>query len=582
MGKPPSSNDNILSLLDGLLDVVTKDIRTFVIFMATVASLIVSTPALLIALAVCILLKQLNLPFLVWGVIGINFILIGVYGFFFHIDVQVLFSHNKVLWLSIIHGKHYTLWKIPKVWYFAAPYGFLLGGLMSFAAQQKTDYLKQHQLALKEAQKDAKHNRLLSDKTCERKLKRLTKAHAGHNTILGVDRNTGETIVLSDSDANLHTLVVGTTGCGKTTALTNLMESAISRHLPLFYIDGKGDLGLAEKLQHYAEMNQVPFYRFSMLGDSDKYNPLASGGFTAKKDRIIALREWSEAHYRKIAEGYLQTVFKVLTTANIHLDLSTLSQYCDITKLSLLARELNDSALMKEVQELTNKRKDIESLIAEIDNIAKSELGHLFDCSQGKVIELKKAISEKAVIYIGLQPLAFPSYAETLGKLFINDLKSLLSEQLRDAQITPLPLMMLFDEFSVFAGEQIINLINQGRSAGAHAVLSTQSLSDIVAKGGQALQGQILNNVNNFIVLRQNYPPDAETLASVIGTKNDLQISSQISNVDGSLQGGGLAQIKSYIIHPDEIKRLQVGEAIVINKAKFTVKRVKFRRGQIQ
>jgi conjugal transfer pilus assembly protein TraD len=220
-------------------------------------------------------------------------------------------------------------------------------------------------------------------------------------------------------------------------------------------------------------------------------------------------------------------------------------------------------------------------LIAEIENIAKSELGHLFDCSEGKIIELRKAISEKAVIYVGLQPLAFPSYAETLGKLFINDLKSLLSEQLRQSTVTPIPLMLLFDEFSLFAGEQIINLINQGRSAGAHAVLSTQSLSDITAKGGQALLGQVLNNVNNFIILRQNFPADAEMLASVVGTCDNLNISAQISAEDGALQGGGISRMKSYIIHPDEIKRLELGEAIFMNKAKFLVQRVKLRRGRI-
>jgi len=40
------------------------------------------------------------------------------------------------------------------------------------------------------------------------------------------------------------------------------------------------------------------------------------------------------------------------------------------------------------------------------------------------------------------------------------------------------------DEFSSFPGNQVVNLINQGRSAGVHAVLATQSLSDIQIKGG--------------------------------------------------------------------------------------------------
>ena len=75
----------------------------------------------------------------------------------------------------------------------------------------------------------------------------------------------------------------------------------------------------------------------------------------------------------------------------------------------------------------------------------------------------------------------------------------------------------IFDEFSVFAGDQIVNLINQGREAGVCAVLATQSLSDISVVGGQALVGQILNNCNNYIIQRQNNPNDASVLADIIG-----------------------------------------------------------------
>jgi hypothetical protein len=94
-------------------------------------------------------------------------------------------------------------------------------------------------------------------------------------------------------------------------------------------------------------------------------------------------------------------------------------------------------------------------------------------------------------------------------------------------------LVMLLDKFSNFVGEQIINHLNQGGSVGVHAISSTQSLSDIVAKCGQSLQNQILNNLNNlnnFIILRQNYPQDAKTLASVLSTNNSMEVTSQFTH----------------------------------------------------
>jgi hypothetical protein len=84
------------------------------------------------------------------------------------------------------------------------------------------------------------------------------------------------------------------------------------------------------------------------------------------------------------------------------------------------------------------------------------------DSSQGKVLNLQEAIEQHAVIYFCLQPLAFPAYAEGLGKLIINDIKACAASRLQTKD--KLKIFTIFDEFSVFAGDQVINLINQGRS----------------------------------------------------------------------------------------------------------------------
>lgn len=383
-------------------------------------------------------------------------------------------------------------------------------------------------------------------------------------------------MIFKDEDANLHTLAVGTTGSGKTTALANFVESVITRKWPLFYVDGKGDYEFAKRIEQSAKSQNAPFYLFSMVGDSCKYNPISFGGFTSKKDRIIELREWSEDHYRKIAEGYLQTVFYTLEKANMSVNLHTLSKYLETESLLDLARKIKGEKLVDRISKLADKRKDIESLIAEIQNIAHSEIGHLFDCNESdKILTLAKAFKEKAVVYFCLQPLAFPAYASTLGKLVINDLKSLIASQLK--QQTKTNMLTIFDEFSVFAGDQVINLINQGRSAGVHAILATQSLSDIAIKGGKALLGQVLNNCNNYIIQRQNNPTDAEILANIIGTKDDFVITSQVAN-KGSTGAGSVRETKQFSVHPDEIKQLGRGIAILSSKQSSTLNKILVRK----
>ncbi len=70
---------------------------------------------------------------------------------------------------------------------------------------------------------------------------------------------------------------------------------------------------------------------------------------------------------------------------------------------------------------------------------------------------LKNIIENKGIAYFALPALKFPSFARVLGKLGIKDIKSVI-EPLEGSQ----PIFVI-DEFSIFAGEQVINLVNMGR-----------------------------------------------------------------------------------------------------------------------
>lgn len=233
---------------------------------------------------------------------------------------------------------------------------------------------------------------------------------------------------------------------------------------------------------------------------------------------------------------------------------------------------------MDKLIRLENNKKDISGLVAEIDNLINSEIGHLFDCSRGTVITLEKAYKEKAIVYFCLSPLAFPGYANTLGKLIINDLKSLMANNITHGYTDQI--YTIFDEFSVFAGDQIVNLINQGRSSGVCAVLATQSLSDISAVGGQSLVGQILNNCNNYIIHRQNNPMDPNILADIIGTKDAYKYTKTL--LSNNTQSDSISKTKEYIVHPEDIKMFKKGYAVVVNKTQSSSHIVKIRQGAIQ
>jgi hypothetical protein len=411
-------------------------------------------------------------------------------------------------------------------------------------------------------------------------------AHTMGGSIIGADKY-ARIVELTDRAANQHTLVLGTTGSGKTVTVCNVVESAINRGIPLIYIDGKGDYDLARRIVKYGEERGKPVSLFSMKGDSMRYNPLATGGFTSKKDRIIELRDWSEEHYKKLAEGYLQAVFKVMEACKIPCDMASLADNLDIKKLKALVRENeksipNAQSLMDELGNQDQASKSIESLTAEIRNFTASEIGPLFQIDENKpVLTLIDIIENNGIAYFCLPALEFPSMSQTLGRLVINDLKATMAQQLGKGDKKKV--YVVFDEFSVFAGEQVLNVINMGRSAGIHAVLSTQSLSDIASgrkDNADHFINQVVANCNNFILHRQNSPEDAEKLAAMMGTRNTLEYTAQVSQT-GPTNMGTVRRTRGFIAHPDEIKALQTGEAFFYAKENNKVSRIKARRSRI-
>ena len=411
-------------------------------------------------------------------------------------------------------------------------------------------------------------------------------ANTSSGSIIGTDRF-GKTISLNDSEANQHVLVLGTTGSGKTVTISNVVESAINRGLPLIYIDGKGDYDLGRRICEYAQKQDRPAWLFGMRGDSVSYDPLSSGGYTSKKDRIIELRDWSEEHYKKLAEGYLQSVFKVMHELKIPSDLMSLSAHLDLKKLKSLVREnekklSNAHDLMDMLNAQDQASKSIESLVAEIRNFTNSEIGHLFKPQEGQeVLTLDSVIRKGGIAYFCLPALEFPSMSQTLGRLIINDLKATVGQNLSNPDRPAL--YAIFDEFSVFAGEQVLNVINMGRSAGIHAILATQSLSDIASgrkDNADHFINQVVGNCNTFILHRQNAPEDAKTLAEMIGTRPSLEYTAQISQKEPTHMGT-VRRTRGFLAHPDEIKSLGTGEAFYVSKHSHKVTRIKARMSRI-
>lgn len=385
--------------------------------------------------------------------------------------------------------------------------------------------------------------------------------NSGDGVYLGQDNITGESIVLGSQELNQHTFLCGTTGSGKTTTIFCFVDYALKNNISLVAIDGKGDPDFVRSLAAMAERYNRTFQFFSISQSdiSQHYNPLSCGGPTELKDRLMELSEWKEPHYQFMAERYLQLAFTLFEKSYETFDLHSFISNLAPDNLEMLARQLNAPSSVFDYLRSINK-KGISGLIDRLTIIIESQIGYLFSDEENNTISLLDSISSKNVVLFSLDSLAYPLYSKLLGRLVINDLKAVASRRKKDDPLV----LTVYDEFNVFASRSVVDLINKTRSKGFAALIATQSLADLDIVD-IALKKQIIQNCNTLIIQRQNDSEDAEELAKIIGTEDTWMMTHQINNTGGTGLGS-LRFIKEFIIHPDVIKRLKVGQAVIARK----------------
>jgi conjugal transfer pilus assembly protein TraD len=260
-----------------------------------------------------------------------------------------------------------------------------------------------------------------------------------------------------------------------------------------------------------------------------------------------------------MAERYLQLAFTLCKRVYGAFDLRSFIDKLAPDRLALLACRLEAPPNVLNYLHSVN-RKDISGLIDRLALITESQIGHLFRVKPGKTISLPDSVSSKNVVLFSLDSLAYPLYAKLLGRLIINDLKAVASRRTSEDPLV----LTVYDEFNVYARRNMVDLVNKTRSKGFAALIATQSLADL-DNYDNTLKKQLLQNCNTLIIQRQNDSEDAEELSKTIGTEETWMMTYQVDN-NGGTGLGSVKFIKEFIVHPDRIKRLQVGQAVIARK----------------
>ncbi|AGK96623.1 type IV secretory system conjugative DNA transfer family protein [Clostridium pasteurianum] len=409
--------------------------------------------------------------------------------------------------------------------------------------------------------------------------------HENGYTTIGIEYE--DLLKVKVEDKAKHIAIAGTTGAGKTVTIANFIENAMQKDYPILAVDGKGDLDKGSLLDYMKSLSKKYNRKLYVINfvnphDSDYYNPFLNAGMTEAKDMLISMNEWSEEHYKVNTERYLQQLIRVLNMQKIKLDLNTIINYSP-SQFQKLVEEMKDNENLS-IEEYTKLSEIIESTgpiansaMARFATTAESEAGILFKSSG---IDIYTAMKEKSNILIILDTLSKPQFSKQVGKLAVLDARKAVSKLFGDKTRK----FFIFDEFNVYASDTAVDLLNKSRSSNTTCIPAFQSLSDLDKAGGTSLRNQIIDNCNNYIIMRQNGADSSTEWERIIGEEEKIQYTYSIERKTGIFSSGNkitgtgsMHNVMESKIKATEIQNFQTGQAIFLSKDQRSLNKIKVR-----
>jgi conjugal transfer pilus assembly protein TraD len=402
--------------------------------------------------------------------------------------------------------------------------------------------------------------------------------------VLGTDSR-GRIVRLSDNELSAHGLILGASGAGKTTTLVTILTDQIRRGRPVVAIDMKGSPSFARDLADAAAAAGRSLKVFTLDGGAH-WNPLAHGNATELKDKLMSTERFTEPHYMRAAERYVQTVLQVLAHADTvptrpyhdrPATLAAVVELMDHRRLAIALRDL-DRPLRERTQDylagLTpDQLSAIRGLQTRLAVLTESHTGAFLEPPadpQAPAIDVRDALSGTDVVVFSLNSSKYGKLASQVGTLAVQDLVAASGDRLNQASRgrSLEPALIAIDEFSALGADHVIALLARGREPRTPVLVATQELADL-DRAAPGFKDQVLGVTAVKIVHRQDVPDSARTIAQMAGTE---EVWEETRQTGGRLFGGydtgrGTRRLtEKFIVHPNEIKTLRTGEAVVISK----------------
>ncbi len=389
---------------------------------------------------------------------------------------------------------------------------------------------------------------------------------------------------LTWNDLNHHIHILGQPGAGKSVLLKNIYAHQIMNGEGLLMLDLKADIDVREDFvslcTEAGRLDDLILIDLSNPLESCGYNPLLMGNATELKDKIIGSIEWSEPYYKKVSERVLLTVLRGFVSLRDQQGIvPTLEDLCTalsgVQGVSLLAEKVRDPVIQNDIYNFIagfskEFSKDLEGLRSDLSLLVQSEFGAIF--CKPESLNMLGAIQKRKIVLVNLDGQTYSESAKRFGRLLLADLRSASGAIVTTLSKEDRPkFTVIVDEFSDIIStddmaKTFVGFLNRCRGSGIGVVIAHQSLGDFKEP---TVKSQIMDSTETLFSFVQKDPETAETLASIVGTKESWVKTEQTSQslfFDNATGMGTRKLVQEYVYHPNVFKNLPTGVAIYAAK----------------
>lgn len=374
------------------------------------------------------------------------------------------------------------------------------------------------------------------------------------------------------------TLILGTTGCGKTEYMLSSACQDALRGCPLIFIDGKADRKTWNKFYYYCSIKaKRPFYALFPLSELDhlsqSWNPLHStllsldtvvDSFFNTYTRELRLRDAGTAFYH----DFQRNIFTLLCRAfyesgwgfNFN-DISILLKRPDV--FAQLRQYLSPKGLIP-YNEIINKwSKNVEKFTESMTGFTNylDLFKHWTLNSYNPEIQFDRLLSTNAVIYVGLPVNTQKTTMSAIGNILINQLKALSNHMQTTETENRRPIACYIDEAGSFVDESMADWICKVRSSGFMLTLGIQTLADL-EQVSPTFAKRIQVNTPNILLFNPQSRETANWFSDMTGKQQKIDQTITTDSERPETVRATERVIEEPKIHPDFINQLRVGQCI--------------------